>query len=87
MADYREIAKRLVSETKNQVLTTQTHKTVIASTVGVSRQTVRKKLERDDMPLSLFIAAQCESGGDPAQAIAQALADNTTPALADGGVR
>lgn len=86
MADYREIAKRLVDETREQVLTTQTHKTVIGKAVGVSRQTVKKKLDRGDMPLSMFLAAQIESGGDPAQAIADAV-KSVSPALADGGVK
>lgn len=75
MTDYQRIAKELVRQTRDQVMLTQTHKTTIGKAAGVTRQTVSKKLGRDDMPLSLFLAAQVESGGNPAKAITAALAD------------
>lgn len=62
-----EVAKHLTRNTRNRVLTTKTRMTSIAEACGLSRQTVSKTLDGDDMPVSLFLAAMQESGGDPAQ--------------------
>lgn len=74
MTKYQEMAKELVKQTRAQVLLTKTNFTTIAESLGVVRQTVSNNLDRDDIPLSMFLAAQVESGGNPSKAIAAALA-------------
>lgn len=70
---YERMASHIVRATRDQVLTTKTNFTTIAENLGIVRQTVSKRLDGDDLPLSMFLAAQIESGGDPAQVIADAL--------------
>lgn len=70
---YERMASRIVNETRTQVLTTKTNFTTIAESLGIVRQTVSKRLDGDDMMLSMFLAAQLESGGDPVQALANVL--------------
>lgn len=74
MTKYQEMAKELVKQTRAQVLLTKTNFTTIAESLDVVRQTVSNNLDRDDIPLSMFLAAQVESGGNPSKAIAAALA-------------
>ncbi|KAA8825148.1 hypothetical protein EMO92_06935 [Bifidobacterium reuteri] len=69
---YERMASHIVRATRDQVLTTKTNFTTIAESLGLVRQTVSKRLDSDDLPLSMFLAAQLESGGDPAAVIAQA---------------
>lgn len=76
---YEHMASGIVRSTRDRVLTTKTNFTTIAESLGLARQTVSKRLDGDDLPLSMFLAAQLESGGDPVQTLADA--------LADGGVR
>lgn len=76
MTKYQEMAKELVKQTRAQVLLTKTNFTTIAESLGVVRQTVSNNLDRDDIPLSMFLAAQVESGGNPSKAIAAALDTN-----------
>lgn len=73
---YTDLAARIVRKTRTQVLTTKTNFTTIADKLGISRQTVSRKLDDDDMKLSFFLAAQLESNGDPVQTLADALADD-----------
>lgn len=70
---YERMASHIVRATRDQVLTTKTNFTTIAEALGLARQTVSKRLDGDDLPLSMFLAAQLESGGDPAQVIADTL--------------
>ena len=57
MTKYQEMAKELVKQTRAQVLLTKTNFTTIAESLGVVRQTVSNNLDRDDIPLSMFLAA------------------------------
>ena len=72
VVDAIESAKRLTHKTRNHVLTTKTKMTSIARACGVNRMTVTRILDGDDMPVSLFLAAMQESGGDPAQMLRDA---------------
>lgn len=70
---YERLASSVVRATRDQVLTTKTNFTTIAEALGLARQTVSKRLDGEDIPLSMFLAAQLESGGDPVAALADVL--------------
>ena len=83
-SEYERMAASIVRNTRDQVLTTKTNFTTIAETLGMARQTVSKRLDGDDIPLSMFLAAQLESGGNPADVVADALRSRHAPARVDG---
>lgn len=71
-ASAMDAARRLTRKTRNHVLTTKTKMTSIARECGVNRMTVTRILDGDDMPVSVFLAAMRESGGDAAQMLREA---------------
>lgn len=81
-----EATKRAVHDTRTRVLLSKTKMTSIAEACGRNRMTVAKWLDGDDISLAAYIAAQQLSGGDPIETLTNALAaENTIPALAEGG--
>lgn len=80
------VAAKLATDTIDRVARTRMGERIsdtrLARGSGLTRQTVAKYLNPNMaggmMPLGVFLAAQLETGGDPAQALADALA--TAPA-------
>lgn len=78
-----QIANRLATDTLERIIRARmggdrVSDQKLARGSGLSRQTVGKYLNPNmnagSIPLSLFISGQLETGGDPAAALAQALA-------------
>ena len=74
LSKSQRIAARLTDQTRQRMLLNKVPRTRIAAESGVTRQSVTKYIEKsNDMPLSVFIAAQTLSGNDPLQALADAM--------------
>ncbi|MBT1171713.1 hypothetical protein [Bifidobacterium sp. SO4] len=74
LTQAQRAAAKAVENTKKRMLLTKTPRVRIAEESGVNRQTVAKYIEHsNDMTLSMFLAAQQLTGGDPVKELADAL--------------
>lgn len=74
LTQAQQIAAKVTDKTRRRMLLNKVPRTRIAAESGVTRQTVAKYIEKsNDMPLSVFIAAQTLSGNDPLQELADAI--------------
>lgn len=81
--DCLKLAKAVVRQTRNDVLTSKTQMTDIAKRCDRNRTTVSRALDAEDMTLSMWFAAVSESRMDPVQLITEKIQEQNQ-ALADG---
>ncbi|KAA8820472.1 hypothetical protein CSQ85_01410 [Bifidobacterium rousetti] len=68
---YLDAAAKLTKLTRDRQLTHRTPRTEIAHNTCLNRASVAKYLDRSvDMPLTVFIATQDMTGGDPVATLA-----------------
>lgn len=73
-----KVARKLASQARDRLCHSRVPDIQVGRAASVNRMTIRlfrTGEPRNDMSLSMFLAVFNETGGDPAQAIADALAD------------
>lgn len=76
-----KVARKLTRQARTRLRRGNVPDTQVGRAASVNRMTIqlfRTGEPRNDMSLSMFLAVFNETGGDPAQAIANALADKET---------
>lgn len=80
------VTSSAVKSLRVKALLDKVPKTQIADALGVTRQTVARRLESDDMMLSDFISTAEAIGADPVAVLAKAIEEDPA-ALADEEVK